>query len=206
MTGKLQRKAAIVTGSGSGIDAAIAQVFADEGATLVLHDINRNNLSRLKASLPNRDDRLVVCDISEPSTAQAFAAEARSILRACTSSAGKLCRSWFNNERARSSMSGPFRNGRRGIRRREHVAPQHHQGGRISIQTILGEPIWRRWYPRAYPCTWPDTHEPAPSVSSGHQQGSGRRDVARDRRQPDCARTSCKAVRNSKSRAFPSVE
>ncbi|GMO93332.1 SDR family NAD(P)-dependent oxidoreductase [Bradyrhizobium sp. TM239] len=79
MTGKLAHKTAILTGAGSGIGAAIARAFAQEGATLVLNDIDQDSLIRLKADLPDRDHRLVVGDVSVAATASALAREADAV-------------------------------------------------------------------------------------------------------------------------------
>jgi meso-butanediol dehydrogenase/(S,S)-butanediol dehydrogenase/diacetyl reductase len=79
VTGKLQGKTAIVTGAGSGIGAAIASVFAEEGAALVLNDIDPVSLNKLVAGLPGKDHRLVVGDVSAAETGVALAREAKAI-------------------------------------------------------------------------------------------------------------------------------
>ena len=79
MTAKLQGKTAIVTGAGSGIGAAIARLFAEEGATLVVNDLDRDSLVRLVAGLPGRNHRSVVGDISLGETAAALATQALAI-------------------------------------------------------------------------------------------------------------------------------
>ncbi len=49
MSGLLQGRSAIVTGSSRGIGRAIAEAFAREGARLVIHGTNEEALSKLKA-------------------------------------------------------------------------------------------------------------------------------------------------------------
>ncbi len=51
MTGRLERKVAIITGAGSGIGRATAQRFAQEGALLMLADRNADALAETVASL-----------------------------------------------------------------------------------------------------------------------------------------------------------
>ena len=50
---KLQDRVAIVTGAAQGIGRAVARKFADEGAVLVLADINGEGVERAASELPN---------------------------------------------------------------------------------------------------------------------------------------------------------
>ena len=51
MTQRLQHKTAIVTGAGSGIGSAVAELFAQEGASLALLDLDTNSTNVLAARL-----------------------------------------------------------------------------------------------------------------------------------------------------------
>jgi len=51
MPGRLENKTAIVTGAAQGIGAAIAEVFASEGANLILFDIKMDQLKELANNL-----------------------------------------------------------------------------------------------------------------------------------------------------------
>ena len=48
---KLKNKSVIITGAGSGIGKACAQLFNKEGATIVLADINEGDLDKTKETL-----------------------------------------------------------------------------------------------------------------------------------------------------------
>jgi meso-butanediol dehydrogenase/(S,S)-butanediol dehydrogenase/diacetyl reductase len=65
---RLAGKVAIITGAGSGIGQATASRFADEGARLVLNDINEDYLQELSRSLA-ADHRTVAGDVSQEETA-----------------------------------------------------------------------------------------------------------------------------------------
>jgi 3-oxoacyl-[acyl-carrier protein] reductase len=67
MIGKLQDKAAIVTGAGSGFGLAIAEKFVEEGCKVILTDITAGNAPKfvdgssgnatfLKADVSSRED------------------------------------------------------------------------------------------------------------------------------------------------------
>jgi meso-butanediol dehydrogenase / (S,S)-butanediol dehydrogenase / diacetyl reductase len=73
---KLEGKVAIITGAGSGIGQATARRFADEGASLVLADINEGYLEELEAALGS-GHAYVVGDVSQETTAERLAATAR---------------------------------------------------------------------------------------------------------------------------------
>jgi NAD(P)-dependent dehydrogenase (short-subunit alcohol dehydrogenase family) len=73
---RLEGKVAIITGAGSGIGQATARRFADEGARLVLNDINEGYLEEVSGSLVG-EHRAVVGDVSQEETAARLAATAR---------------------------------------------------------------------------------------------------------------------------------
>lgn len=61
MTGKLQGKVAIVTGSGRGIGRAIALKLAAEGARLVLNDVDDGPALDVQAEILSRGGEAIVC-------------------------------------------------------------------------------------------------------------------------------------------------
>jgi NAD(P)-dependent dehydrogenase (short-subunit alcohol dehydrogenase family) len=73
---RLQEKIAIVTGAGSGIGQATARLFAQEGARLVLNDINRERLDRVVAEVGKEQSRGVVGDVSQEDVTRRLAQEA----------------------------------------------------------------------------------------------------------------------------------
>src|SRR5260370_33258579 len=50
MSGRLQRKLALVTAAGQGIGRAIAEAFAAEGATVVATDVEEKKLEGMKSA------------------------------------------------------------------------------------------------------------------------------------------------------------
>ena len=60
--GRLRGKTAVVTGAAKGIGSATAELFAREGARLVITDVDEAGLSRLRERLP--DSEAVVGDVS----------------------------------------------------------------------------------------------------------------------------------------------
>ena len=67
-SGRLLGKSAVVTGAAAGIGRATAELFAREGARLVLADINADGLSVLRDSLADvtGDVTVVTADVSKP--------------------------------------------------------------------------------------------------------------------------------------------
>jgi len=65
--GRLSGKSAVVTGAAAGIGRATAELFAREGARLVLADINLDGLSVLQGSLADVTENVVVvhADVSK---------------------------------------------------------------------------------------------------------------------------------------------
>jgi NAD(P)-dependent dehydrogenase (short-subunit alcohol dehydrogenase family) len=73
---RLQDKVAVVTGAGSGIGHATATLFAREGASLVLNDVDPRRLEHVIAEIRGEKSRAVAGDVSNEATAVALAAEA----------------------------------------------------------------------------------------------------------------------------------
>ena len=65
---RLHGKSAVITGAAAGIGRATAELFAREGARLVLADINSNGLSALRDSLAKVTDdvAVVTANVSQP--------------------------------------------------------------------------------------------------------------------------------------------
>lgn len=74
--GKLDGKVAAITGAGSGIGKATAEVFASEGASLVLCDTRADYLERLLPAIQGNSHQIVVGDIAEERTATEIASAA----------------------------------------------------------------------------------------------------------------------------------
>lgn len=62
---RLDNKVAVITGGGSGIGRAIAQLFLKQGAKVVVFDINKEAIDQLK--LESKDENLLIfqCNISD---------------------------------------------------------------------------------------------------------------------------------------------
>ena len=71
-SGRLLGKSAVITGAAAGIGRATAELFAREGARLVLADINTDGLSALRDSLSNAADdvAVVTADVSQAEDAR----------------------------------------------------------------------------------------------------------------------------------------
>ena len=64
----LKNKVAFITGGGHGIGLAIGRIFAQQGARVVLADINEKRLASAKETLASADLSVetVVCDVADP--------------------------------------------------------------------------------------------------------------------------------------------
>jgi NAD(P)-dependent dehydrogenase (short-subunit alcohol dehydrogenase family) len=68
--GRLRGKAAVVTGAAKGIGRATAELFAQEGARLVLADVDEDGLAELRKWLGWAEVEVVVGDVSKPEEAR----------------------------------------------------------------------------------------------------------------------------------------
>jgi NAD(P)-dependent dehydrogenase (short-subunit alcohol dehydrogenase family) len=77
---RLKNKVAIITGAASGMGKAMAMLFSEQGAKLVLSDTNERDLVALIDLLRSRNNaaEAVVCDVSDPSSADAMVGKALS--------------------------------------------------------------------------------------------------------------------------------
>ena len=85
MTGRLAGKSAVITGAAKGIGRATADVFAAEGARLVVTDIDAEGIARVAAELRDagHEGVAVVGDVSDD-------ADARRMIRAAVDAYGRL--------------------------------------------------------------------------------------------------------------------
>ncbi|GAA4841587.1 SDR family NAD(P)-dependent oxidoreductase [Kitasatospora terrestris] len=79
--GRLAGRAAVITGAARGIGRATAELFAAEGARLVLTDVDGPALEDLR--LPGAEVRTVVGDVAEP-------ADARAMIEAAVDAYGRI--------------------------------------------------------------------------------------------------------------------
>ncbi|MEQ8765374.1 MAG: SDR family oxidoreductase [Planctomycetota bacterium] len=78
---RLENKRALITGAGSGIGAAIAERFANEGAHVALLGRTEAKLKTIRSRLPkDRTVQAIVCDVSDPSQCEAAVRETVSAL------------------------------------------------------------------------------------------------------------------------------
>ena len=82
MKKRFSERSVIVTGAASGMGAAISKAFANEGAKLILADINESGLNEIK-SICRNDVITVKCDVSK-------AKDAKKIIDVCCESYGKV--------------------------------------------------------------------------------------------------------------------
>src|SRR4051794_28271882 len=68
---RMTDKVVVVTGAAQGIGAAIAQRFAEEGAILVLLDLDGERLDRTAGSLPGKAPLTMVADVTDEAAVDA---------------------------------------------------------------------------------------------------------------------------------------
>src|ERR1700687_6099421 len=64
MAGKVAGKVAIITGAGSGQGAAMTKLFIEEGAQVVMADLNEAGMQDVAEELNGESYRTVVCEVS----------------------------------------------------------------------------------------------------------------------------------------------
>jgi 3-oxoacyl-[acyl-carrier protein] reductase len=74
MTQRLQNKIAIITGSGRGIGRACAVRYGQEGATVIVNDIDAGNVAAVVAAITEAGGKAVAhpCDVTDPDAVQAM--------------------------------------------------------------------------------------------------------------------------------------
>ncbi|MFD1707864.1 SDR family NAD(P)-dependent oxidoreductase [Siminovitchia sediminis] len=71
---RLDGKVAIITGAGSGIGMATAKCFDEQGAKLIVNDIDESKLGRLFSELEDKEKHVMIAgDVSEESTSRELA-------------------------------------------------------------------------------------------------------------------------------------
>lgn len=80
--GRLQDQVAVVTGAGTGIGAATALRFVEEGATVIIVGRRREKLEATARQSPSPEKMIIAAgDVREPATVDAVLAEARKLGR-----------------------------------------------------------------------------------------------------------------------------
>src|SRR5258708_39872340 len=79
MTGRLEGKVAFITGAGSGIGRAAAELFAGEGAAVAVVDLNRETAEEVAAKLRAGGHRAVALSADVSSADDASAAVNRAV-------------------------------------------------------------------------------------------------------------------------------
>ena len=74
MTKRLDGKIAIITGSGRGIGRACALRYGQEGATVIVNDINTENVNRVAGEITSAGGKALAypCDVTDPAQVQAM--------------------------------------------------------------------------------------------------------------------------------------
>jgi 3-oxoacyl-[acyl-carrier protein] reductase len=75
--GRLEGKTALVTGAARGLGAAIAQRFSDEGATVIINDLN---LDAARSTAEKLDGHGVAADVSDSASVAAMFAEVKRLI------------------------------------------------------------------------------------------------------------------------------
>ena len=75
MSGKLEGRIALVTGAGSGIGLAIAELFADEGARVVVNDVRGEAAARAAATIGKARASAVQADVADSGQVRAMFAD-----------------------------------------------------------------------------------------------------------------------------------
>ena len=72
--GRLENKVAVITGGAGGIGSEVAQRFVDEGALVLLVDLEEESLARVCSEFPTNRVSYLAADITKWSDNQAMAA------------------------------------------------------------------------------------------------------------------------------------
>jgi 3-oxoacyl-[acyl-carrier protein] reductase len=72
---KLKDRIALITGGGSGIGRAIARMFADEGARVIVNDVRRDPADETVAQLGGGSHRAIIADVADSAQVRAMFAE-----------------------------------------------------------------------------------------------------------------------------------